>query len=155
MRAFWTGKGSIPHSWVYSKRDHLGSGCWPGLYGLQVFVSLVCLLKDFSKIYLCFILWLFCLHVYMCTKYMPSAHRGEKTVQMPWHWSYWWLRATLYVLGTEPGSSARAASVLNHWAISSALFLQFSIVLLEGRMTSSTTSCRSGTNLLPRGWLGM
>ena len=30
-----------------------------------------------------------------------------------------WLGATRWVLGTEPGSSARAVSALNHWTISS------------------------------------
>lgn len=35
-----------------------------------------------------------------------------------WKWSYRWLLAALWVLGTKPGSYARAANTFNPWAIS-------------------------------------
>lgn len=43
--------------------------------------------------------------------------RGQ---QIPWNCSYRWLRATICMLGTKPGSSARATGVLNFRAITPA-----------------------------------
>ena len=40
--------------------------------------------------------------------------------QISWNWSYRQVWAAIWVLGLEPGSSGRAASALNHWAISPA-----------------------------------
>ena len=48
--------------------------------------------------------------------YHVCAIGGRKTSDS-YYWSYWWLWATTYVLGSEPGSSVRAAGALNHWAI--------------------------------------
>lgn len=54
----------------------------------------------------------------------------------PWKWGYRSLWATRMVLGTQPGSSARAACALYHWSISAAsayFFLpQHHSVLLHG-----------------------
>ena len=60
---------------------------------------------------------------------MPiEARRG---CWIPWKWSYKWLCAVTWVLRTEPGSSGRAASALNHWAISPAPLGQISMTFLE------------------------
>lgn len=49
--------------------------------------------------------------------------------QIPCNWSYRQLCVAMGVLGINPGSSRRAPSVLNHWAIFPALsFLFFSFV---------------------------
>ena len=48
--------------------------------------------------------------------YHVCAIGGRKTSDS-YYWSYWWLWATTYVLGSEPGSSVRASGALNHWAI--------------------------------------
>jgi hypothetical protein len=53
-------------------------------------------------------------HVYLCAGCMPGACKGQK--------SYRWLSAATQVLGTEPRSSATAASALNHRAISPACY---------------------------------
>lgn len=46
--------------------------------------------------------------------YTPSAYRGQKwlldSLQVEW--------VALWVLGTKPASSSRAATALNHWTIS-------------------------------------
>lgn len=47
--------------------------------------------------------------------YHVCAIGGRKTSDS-YYWSYWWLWATTYVLGSEPGSSVRASGALNHWA---------------------------------------
>lgn len=40
-----------------------------------------------------------------------------KGCQTLWEWSYRWLRSIMWLLGTELGSSLRAATVLNQWAL--------------------------------------
>lgn len=45
-----------------------------------------------------------------------SAYRGQKRVLFPWNWSYRWLWAAVWVLGTEPEYTGRTASALNSWA---------------------------------------
>lgn len=35
--------------------------------------------------------------------------------QMPQHWSYWWLWVFIWMLGINPESPGRTASVSNHW----------------------------------------
>ena len=51
-------------------------------------------------------MWVLCLHVCL----------GESVR----YWNYRQLSAAMWVLGTEPRSSERAVSTLNHWAISPA-----------------------------------
>lgn len=52
------------------------------------------------------------MHVCLCS--MPcSGNMGQKRVLGPLVWSYRWVIAVMWVLGVKPGSSARAASVLN------------------------------------------
>jgi len=75
--------------------------------------------------YCCYVLFLFCVCVFylcvsLCTTCMSSVFGSRKRVFGPWNWSYRWLWISMWVLGTEPGSSGGTASVLIHWAISSA-----------------------------------
>ena len=51
-----------------------------------------------------------------------SVCRSE---EVTWDYSYRWLGATKWVLGTELGTFERAASALNHWTISLDLFFFF------------------------------
>lgn len=44
--------------------------------------------------------------------------RSEVAIGFPKNWSYRQLQAVMWVLGTEPVPSLKAASVANHWAIS-------------------------------------
>lgn len=46
--------------------------------------------------------WVFCLHVCVCTMFIPSAHRGQKTLY-PLSFNYGWLQATME--GLEPNPS--------------------------------------------------
>lgn len=63
-------------------------------------------------------LFLFCYYYFfMCIGIFPACYVWGRLV--PWNWS-WQLWAATWVLGTEPESFGRAASVLNHWAISPA-----------------------------------
>jgi hypothetical protein len=72
------------------------------------------------KVYLCASLLLIHMNILpACVCLMPREIRGGH--QMPWNWSYRWLWAATWVLGTEPKSSAAVASEVNHWAISPAL----------------------------------
>ena len=53
-----------------------------------------------------------CMHVCVpCVSSVPSDVRREPWV--PWNYSYVWWRAAMWVLGTEPGSPARAKIALN------------------------------------------
>jgi hypothetical protein len=59
-------------------------------------------------------------------------------------WSYRWLWATMWVLGSKPGSSARAASSLKHWVISPAsvlVRLSFTVWLRLSSNLWSSCSC--------------
>lgn len=67
-----------------------------------------------------FFFLLFSSHVCLRTTYVPGAHSVQKTQQIFRNWSYSRLWATVWVLGTEPGSSARAMGALNHRAASTA-----------------------------------
>lgn len=51
-------------------------------------------------------------------KYVSGACGGQKKAFEPLEIEYRWLLATMWVLGTKPYSSLRAASVLNHRDIS-------------------------------------
>ena len=42
-----------------------------------------------------------------------------------WNWRYGWLWPAMWVVGIKPDFSGRAASVLNHWAISPVSFAPF------------------------------
>lgn len=54
--------------------------------------------------------------VYHVHAWCPEA-RGE--LWTPWNWSYEsWLWATMWELGTEPVSSGKEASAINHWGMS-------------------------------------
>ena len=83
------------------------------------------------KIYLFLCLWVFHLHISTPCVCLLHSEAGGKH-QAPWNWSERWLEAALWVLGTEPGSSARTASALTTgrphptWScISVAVFLLF------------------------------
>lgn len=59
--------------------------------------------------------WVFCLHVYLCTTPMPgTVCRGQKRASNPLRQ----LRTTLWVLGIDARSFGRAVRALNHRAIS-------------------------------------
>lgn len=70
---------------------------------------------------------LFC-GILPASRYMHHTHawwlRRPERSQIPENWSYRWLWATMYMLGIGPGSSTRAVSALNNWAISLALTMQ-------------------------------
>ena len=72
----------------------------------------------------------FRLHIYLCTTYMSGLWRSEEDVGFPG--TELQLLTAVSVMGTKPGSSARAARGLNHWAISPALY-SHSFVCSKGR----------------------
>lgn len=49
----------------------------------------------------------------LCTVHVPGACGAGRECWISRDWSDRWSRATLWVLGTEPGSFARAASASN------------------------------------------
>lgn len=65
-----------------------------------------------------------CVRAYLSTWSAPTQRSEEASD--PWTWRYRWLRATILVLETEPGSSPRAANAPNCRAISPALRIQVS-----------------------------
>ena len=68
----------------------------------------------------CFVCMCVCV---LCPCLVPlKVRRG---CQIPWNWSYRQLWAASWVLGSEPRSSARAASALLCWAIYPATFSLF------------------------------
>ena len=54
---------------------------------------------------------LVCMQVLRMCAMLTEVRRGHR---ISWIWSYEWLVTTMWVLGMEPGSSARAASALNN-----------------------------------------
>lgn len=50
---------------------------------------------------------------------------SEDDIRSPWNWKSRWVRAAMWVLGTEPESSVRALSILNCWATSLGLLFWF------------------------------
>lgn len=68
--------------------------------------------------------FLFCVNDCFACRYVCVAHTRlasmevRKGCQNPWNWSHGRLWATKWVLGTEPRSSARAPSSLDHQTIS-------------------------------------
>lgn len=80
----------------------------------------------------------FCLHVClftMCAWYLWREAR--KGCQILWNCSYRQLWASVWVLGAKSCSSARTASILNHWTISSAL-----VCLLNNPFFESSASAQ-------------
>lgn len=53
--------------------------------------------------------------LYFCKFTCIYIQGRRKSYQIPWTWSYRWLLATMWLLGTKPGSFAGTASALNHW----------------------------------------
>lgn len=83
-------------------------------------------------------LWVFPLHVCMCITWVQSLRRPEKGVG----WILWNCGVTMWVPRIEPGSSARAASALNHWAIPQPhQFLFKSVSHLADKCHSKECSC--------------
>lgn len=50
-------------------------------------------------------------HCNSSVAYVCSEARGEQ--QVPWNWSYRWLLAIVWMLGTKPESFATVANALN------------------------------------------
>lgn len=69
----------------------------------QVFIYHV-FLSFLDYVYECFVC------IYLCTICVPDTHGCQKRCWISWTWSYKQLWADMWVLGNEPGSSARAAS---------------------------------------------
>lgn len=70
--------------------------------------------------------------------------------QIPWNWNYRCLWATMWVLGTKPGSSGRSASAPNCWATSPAS--QIHLYCLhhckpQRPFPTSSSSCPSGCQI--------
>ena len=51
--------------------------------------------------------------MYVSALMLYSANGGPKSLRFPWKWSYGWLIAAVWVLGTEHMPSAQAASDVN------------------------------------------
>lgn len=64
--------------------------------------------------------WVFGLHVCLCTMCMTGTCGGQRGQQIPWSWSYRCLGAAMWMLGTKAWSSARAPTALESWNISPA-----------------------------------
>ena len=63
------------------------------------------------------------------TMCVSGACKGQRMVSAIWNWSCRWLLATMWVLGTEPGSSAKAAN-----ALTAEPFLQLLLLLFDRRL---------------------
>lgn len=70
----------------------------------------------FRFIYFILCVFVFCLHVCICTIYMPGSHGVQKRVSDPLELELWMVMSTLWMVGIEHGFSARATHVFNHWA---------------------------------------
>ena len=68
-------------------------------------------LDVFFKMLFILILCVCCLHVWA-----PHTCLARSGGQSLWNWCYRWVWAAMWVLGTEPRSSGRAASALKQWA---------------------------------------
>lgn len=53
-----------------------------------------------------------------CTFVVQCPWRTEDDIKFSWKWNCGWLLASIWVLGIDPKSIARAAHVFNHWVIS-------------------------------------
>lgn len=72
--------------------------------------------------------WVFCLHVCVCTVFIPSAHRGQKTLY-PLSFNYGWLQATMEVL--EPNPSRPSTGATNSFSSQPSLQCLFFIFTAE------------------------
>jgi hypothetical protein len=93
-------------------------GPLPLVLGLKVCTSQ----KD---LYLCkdlfiWCVWVSCMHAQMC---LPHECLRQWIL---WNWSYRLLKAAMWVLRIESGSSGKAASALNHWAVRKTPFFRAS-----------------------------
>jgi hypothetical protein len=70
-------------------------------------------INDFFLIFLC--AWCFAFMGVFVIQVVPMEPRRENWI--PWNWSYWRLLAIMWVLGTQPESSARATTALSCWVI--------------------------------------
>ena len=80
------------------------------------------------------------LHVCMCTTCVPAGPGSQQRVSDPLELLFWPIMRHMWVLRSEPRSSARAASTLNLWAescLSSSNTFAFSKVLFLGWEDSS------------------
>lgn len=77
------------------------------------------------------LLYVFCLHVCVCTTCVPGAQGSQKRCWTPWNWRWLW-----WMLGSKPRSSARTASVPKSWATSRPLSCP-----LIGRATGWPSGC--------------
>ena len=68
------------------------------------FQIIMCAFKFFSLLYV--------LEYFAYTAHVPGACGGQKRVSGPWNWSHRWLQTAVWVLGTEPRSSAWTTSAI-------------------------------------------
>lgn len=84
---------------------------------------LVHLLRFLSILFLSILFIHECLSVCVSVYHIQTvAEEVRRRHQIPWAWSYKWLWATMWVLGTEPESFTRETSALSSWARSLAPF---------------------------------
>lgn len=97
-------------------------GCWHWFSGIYIHTRIHTDLHTYNLFTLC--IWVF-LHVYICATSIPSDHGGKEEIPEPLD------LVLLMVLSPNVGSnwtSARAATTLNHWALSPAVVLLFSVL---------------------------
>jgi hypothetical protein len=114
------GLGAFPFLWLVSR--------FPGTDQPIICVCVLCV-------------WVLCLHVcmyvcmyvcmFVCTL-CHGAYRSQERVSGSLEMELWTVVSPTWVLGTEPRSSSRAISALNHWAITSSLPDTFSQVFGHG-----------------------
>lgn len=87
----------------------LSACCMPG----------VVILINYHRIFLRVLNFYLCIWMLECmfVIYVCSAWGDQKRVLDSWNSSYWQFRATIWVLGTKPGSSVRVARALTCWDI--------------------------------------
>lgn len=119
LALMWSDKNLIVKSSFLLHVVHLASSFSTSRtrqYHSSVCLFPCCVFNKDLLIYLC--IWMFS-WTYVCVLHaclVPGKVRRGWWI--PWNWCYRWLWVILQVLGSENGSSWRAASVLNHWSIS-------------------------------------
>lgn len=96
-------------------------------FTMQTFVQTNTSPKNIVDSFFSFINILFYYFMYIsilpaCVCILPVCFlsmEARRRLWVPWDWSYRWLQAILWVLKTEPSSSAKATKTLNLWAKSS------------------------------------
>lgn len=78
------------------------------------------------------------LHMCMCIMYMPHARGSQNN---GWNWNYRQLWTAMWALGIKPRPSARRASVLNCWIISSQPWLWILRVVLAAVLGQCILLC--------------